>query len=79
MGVMQPDQRCAFCGARDWAPAYADYRWRDAVIRNVPAVRCRACGELFFDALALVDLEARAEKLGVRGKVEFISLFSRGR
>lgn len=74
MGVTGSRQGCWRCGALDWAQARAAYRWRGAIVENVPALKCRACGEVVFDLALLADLEREVERLGVRGRVRFARL-----
>lgn len=74
MSVELPRQRCFQCGSYEWELVYRDYRWKDALVKNVPAFRCGRCGEIVFDAAILVELERRIEAENIEGEIEFISL-----
>lgn len=76
MGVDLPRQRCFRCGSHKWELVYRDYRWKDALVKNVPAFRCGECGEVVLDVAVLVELERRVEAANAKGKIEFISLLN---
>lgn len=60
--------RCHFCGGEVAEQRVTvDYRWGDAllvVIRNVPAGVCQVCGEQYFKAEVVKEMESVARSPG---------------
>jgi YgiT-type zinc finger domain-containing protein len=64
---------CHFCGGEVVEQRVTvDYRWGDAflvVIRNVPAGVCRVCGEQYFKAEVVKEMEKLAHSQEAAGEV----------
>ena len=54
-------QSCAFCGNKNIRQTLTEYTFRHngeyMIFRNVPALQCEFCGEKYFDAKVLKQIE----------------------
>ena len=58
---------CNFCGNKNFTKKYVDYIYRNSesmmLVKNVPCEECDYCGERYFEATILKEIETNYIKI----------------